>query len=79
MGKSGSPAPNPMTGRPAAFRAFALASTARVADSAIAAIRAEIRGFVTGGSLPYAWISGDLCELDLRGGPNLDFPVLALD
>jgi hypothetical protein len=32
-----------MTGRPAAFRAFALASTARVADSEIAAIRAEIR------------------------------------
>src|SRR5262249_26885960 len=32
-----------MTGRPAAFSALALASTASVADSEIAAIRAEIR------------------------------------
>src|SRR5690625_163781 len=43
VGKSGSPAPNPMTGRPAALRALALASTARVADSAMAARRAETR------------------------------------
>ena len=42
VGKSGSPAPKPITGRPAAFKALALASTARVADSAIAEIRAEI-------------------------------------
>ncbi|GAB2812775.1 hypothetical protein GCM10027176_16520 [Actinoallomurus bryophytorum] len=48
-----------MTGRPAAFSAFALASTARVADSEIAAIRAEIRVLMdtivaeaTGGSQP---------------------------
>jgi hypothetical protein len=34
------------------LRAFAFASTANVADSAMAAIRAEIRGLVTGGSLP---------------------------
>src|ERR1700754_726018 len=42
VGKSGSPAPNPITGRPAAFSAFALASTANVADSLMALIRAEI-------------------------------------
>src|SRR3954447_5970340 len=43
VGKSGSPAPKPMTGRPAAFKALALASTARVADSAMAAIRSDTR------------------------------------
>src|SRR5215217_3052391 len=44
VGKSGSPAPNPITGRPAARMALALASTASVADSAIAPILAETRG-----------------------------------
>src|SRR6478609_205164 len=43
VGKSGSPAPKPITGRPAALRALALASTARVADSEIAPMRAETR------------------------------------
>ena len=43
VGKSGSPAPKPITGRPAALRALALASTARVADSAMLPIRREIR------------------------------------
>ena len=43
VGKSGSPAPNPITGSPAAFRALAFASTARVADGAIAATAAEMR------------------------------------
>ena len=43
VGKSGSPAPKPMTGSPAALSALALASTARVADSAMAATRAEMR------------------------------------
>src|SRR3712207_2570357 len=43
VGKSGSPAPKPITGSPAAWRAFALASTASVADSAMAAIRSETR------------------------------------
>src|SRR5215207_6896736 len=43
VGKSGSPAPKPMTGPPAALSAFALASTARVADSAMAAMRRETR------------------------------------
>src|SRR5450830_1078254 len=43
VGKSGSPAPKPMTGRPAAFSALALASTASVADSAMAPRRAETR------------------------------------
>src|SRR3954471_4592673 len=43
VGKSGSPAPKPMTFSPAAFSALALASTASVADSVMAAIRALIR------------------------------------
>jgi hypothetical protein len=43
VGKSGSPAPKPITGRPAAFRALALASTAKVADSVMAAMRRETR------------------------------------
>ena len=43
VGKSGSPAPKPMTSSPAAFSALALASTASVADSVIAAMRAEMR------------------------------------
>src|ERR1700730_15594278 len=42
-GKSGSPAPKPMTCSPAACRAFALASTARVAEGATAAALREIR------------------------------------
>ena len=37
-----------MTGRPAAFSAFALASTASVADSAMPPIRAETRRPVAG-------------------------------
>ena len=44
VGKSGSPAPKPMTGRPAALRALALESTARVADGAMAPRRLETRG-----------------------------------
>src|SRR4051794_21501103 len=43
VAKSGSPAPKPITSRPAALSALALASTARVADSLIAAIRADTR------------------------------------
>src|SRR4029450_11797259 len=43
VGKSGSPAPNPITSSPAVLSAFALASTASVADSAMAATRAEMR------------------------------------
>ncbi len=43
VGKSGSPAPKPTTSSPAAFRALALPSMARVADSATAAMRAEMR------------------------------------
>ena len=43
VGKSGSPAPKPMTFSPAAFSALALASTASVADSLMAAMRAEMR------------------------------------
>src|SRR4051812_15634951 len=50
VGKSGSPAPKPMTGRPAALRAFAFASTASVADSAIPPTRAEMRRSVAAGS-----------------------------
>src|SRR5699024_8739502 len=43
VGKSGSPAPKPMTGRPAAFRALAVESTASVAEGAMAPTRREIR------------------------------------
>src|SRR4249920_3072901 len=43
VGKSGSPAPKPTTSSPAACSAFALASTARVADSVMAPTRREIR------------------------------------
>src|SRR4051812_29983559 len=43
VGKSGSPAPNPMTGSPAALSALALASTASVAEGAMAAMRSETR------------------------------------
>src|ERR1700734_4241259 len=43
VGKSGSPAPKPMTCSPAACSALALASTARVAEGATAAARREIR------------------------------------
>src|SRR6478735_5865447 len=43
VGKSGSPAPKPMTFSPCAFSAFALASTASVADSAIVERRVLVR------------------------------------
>ena len=42
-GSRARPAPKPMTFSPAAFRALALASTASVADSLMAAMRAEMR------------------------------------
>src|SRR6478736_2455945 len=45
VGKSGSPAPNPMTGSPAAFSALARASTASVADSVMAATRRDRRSW----------------------------------
>src|SRR5260221_12930790 len=48
VGKSGSPAPKPTTSTPAACSAFALASTARVADGAIAPMRALIRACCRG-------------------------------
>src|SRR3954469_5081254 len=48
VGKSGSPAPKPITFSPFAFSALALASTASVADSAMAARRADVR--FTGGT-----------------------------
>src|SRR5687768_12510673 len=43
VGKSGSPAPKPITGSPAAFMALALASMASVAEGATAVILAEMR------------------------------------
>src|SRR5215213_7990948 len=43
VGKSGSPAPKPITGSPAAFIALALASMASVAEGATAVILAEMR------------------------------------
>src|SRR3954467_11555499 len=74
VGKSGSPAPNPMTGSPAALRALAFASTASVADSAIAAIRFEILGTgrhsdtVTSAPTPEITIPPDLLPADGRFG-----------
>src|SRR3954471_11560871 len=74
VGKSGSPAPNPITGAPAALRAFALASTARVADSAMAAILFEIldtgrhSGTVTSAPTPEITIPPDLLPGDGRFG-----------
>src|SRR5690348_7337773 len=57
VGKSGSPAPKPMTGLPAAFSALALASTASVADSEMADTRAEtlvgMGSMLAGGAPPY--------------------------
>ena len=54
VGKSGSPAPKPITGSPAALSALALASTASVADSAMAPTRwltrARVRGVGNSGS-----------------------------
>ena len=49
-GSPARPAPKPITGRPAALSALALASTASVADSAIPPIRAEIRRWRRRGS-----------------------------
>jgi hypothetical protein len=43
VGKSGSPAPNPITSCPAARIAFAVVSTVRVADGAMPPMRCEIR------------------------------------
>src|SRR5436190_8774862 len=43
VGKSGSPAPKPITFSPCALSALALASTAKVADGAIAASRSDTR------------------------------------
>src|SRR5579862_1186925 len=57
VGKSGSPAPNPMTGRPAALSALAFASTASVADSEMADTRADI---LVVGMLP--WCHLRLCH-----------------
>src|SRR5271170_1602659 len=71
VGKSGSPAPKPMTGRPAAFSALVLASTASVANSEIADTRAEtIVGMgsilAPGGGCPAGIYSGGLTAA-LRG------------
>lgn len=49
VAKSGSPAPKPMTSSPLACNALAFASTANVADSAIAASRAETLDFLLEG------------------------------
>src|SRR3954469_16694399 len=64
VGKSGSPAPEAMTGLPGALRAFALASTARVADSVIAAIRREMRRCAGGRS---DWAAGSVEETAVMG------------
>jgi phosphoserine aminotransferase len=78
VGKSGSPAPKPMTFSPAALSALALASTANVADSAIDPMRLEMRltvphaGTVTSAeppvSPPSIVIPSDLLPSDGRFG-----------
>ncbi|GAA3529303.1 hypothetical protein GCM10022419_005270 [Nonomuraea rosea] len=63
-----------MTGRPAAFIALALESTARVADSEIAEILAEMRGRVDMCPWSHAvvtWAIG--FRFDVPGIPPYDF------
>ncbi len=74
VGKSGSPAPKPITSSPEALSAFALASTARVWDSAIAPMRLEMRltsahaGTVTAAATADIRIPADLLPADGRFG-----------
>ena len=56
VGKSGSPAPKPITSRPAALSALALASTASVADSLIEPIRDGYAGAAAGSGAWHAAI-----------------------
>src|SRR5437879_7941289 len=63
VGKSGSPAPKPTTSRPLALSALALASTASVADSAMAAMRREMRPGSSG--LVYMGEESDSLAVDL--------------
>src|SRR5256886_15778298 len=74
VGKSGSPAPKPMTGLPAAFSALALASTASVADSEIADTRAEtlvgMRTMLAGGTPPIPPVTGGYPPPVPPGGPG---------
>ena len=76
VGKSGSPAPKPMTGSPAAFRALAWASTARVADSVMAATRRERRSramagcFLVGSGAGGTPTLPDPCEPPKRVAPS---------
>src|SRR5438128_1826544 len=69
VGKSGSPAPNPMTGSPAALRAFAFESTAKVADGAMALIRWEMRATVRDSGMRMATDTPDIrIPVDLLPG-----------
>ena len=60
VGKSGSPAPKPITSTPAAFSALALASTARVADGAMAPIRWRCVDAVVGRSRAAAAVTASI-------------------
>src|SRR4051812_24861250 len=82
VGKSGSPAPKPMTSRPAALSALAFASTASVADSLIAAIRAETRGREAPGTHPSFRMAprrstrlGRIHRFDPLDGPDVHWRV----
>src|SRR4051794_39470301 len=70
VGKSGSPAPKPITGSPTAFIALARASTARVADSWIAAMCREMRGMPACSHAPPA-LPGRLRRMITDGGARL--------
>src|SRR5262245_10433048 len=86
VGKSGSPAPNPITSSPAALSALARASIASVADSAMAPTRREIRvmlgnappscrppapGGRDGRAVPCGHVPAGADRARRRGGPTL--------
>src|SRR6266550_6677771 len=75
VGKSGSPAPKPITSSPAAFSALARASMARVADSSMAATRREmygVAGIVISISLPSGISPIVACMADAT--PKIELP-----
>src|SRR6266487_3501517 len=82
VGKSGSPAPKPMTGLPAAFSALALASTASVADSEIADTRAEtlvgMGSMLAGGATRPPYPPGAGSSTEGRFGRTLHEPAAEL-
>src|SRR5690606_20527493 len=79
VGKSGSPAPNPITFSPAAWRALALASTASVAEGAIAARRAETRFTPAEATCRLGTGRGPVTAAPVRSADVTDTPQITLD